>query len=395
MRLGTANTFDNTLANLSQRQADLADLQEKLSAGKRVVRPSDDPVGAAQAERAQNRLSRIETDQRALKLQVNAMSMVESTLGDSVLAMQNIRDLVINAGNGAYNSQDRQSLALQMQGLRDQLFNYANRLDSNGNPLFGGLASQAAPFVDAASGVSFSGIGGQRAATTTAIPGAMDGQTVWMNVPSGNGVFQVNFNPGNTGAVNTDAGQVIDPTLVTGHSYSIAFTSPSTYSVSDTSINPPTVVINNQTYTSGQAIVFDGLSIVVQGKAQSGDSLQVSPSTQLNVFKVIDDAIASIRGDSGNILSHKLSLALTQIDASTNRLESARMVAGDLLNRADTIDSNQQSKTLQLEADRSRAEDLDMPQAISEFQSQQTGYDSALKTYAAVQRLSLFNYISG
>ena len=47
-----------------------------------------------------------------------------------------------------------------------------------------------------------------------------------------------------------------------------------------------------------------------------------------------------------------------------------------------------------IEADRSRAEDLDMPQAISEFQSQQTGYDSALKTYAAVQRLSLFNYIS-
>ena len=393
MRLGTANTFDNTLANLTQRQTDIADLQEKLSAGKRVVRPSDDPVGAAQAERAQNRLSRIETDQRALKLQVNAMSMVESTLGDSVLAMQSIRDLVINAGNGAYNASDRQSLALQMQGLRDQLFNYANRLDSNGNPLFGGLASQAAPFVDAATGVSFSGIGGQRAATTTAIPGAMDGQTVWMNVPSGNGVFKVDLNPANTGAVNTDAGQVIDPTLVTGHNYNIVFTSPSTYSVSDASTKA--VVVNNQPYTSGQAIVFDGLSIVVNGKANSGDSLQVSPSTQLNVFKVLDDAIASIRSDSGNILSHQLSLALTQIDASTNRLESARMVAGDLLNRADTIDSNQQSKTLQLEADRSRAEDLDMPQAISEFQSQQTGYDSALKTYAAVQRLSLFNYISG
>ena len=394
MRLGTANTFDNTLANLTQRQTDLADLQEKLSAGKRVVRPSDDPVGAAQAERAQNRLSRIETDQRALKLQVNAMSMVESTLGDSVGALQNIRDLVITAGNGAYNSTDRQSLALQMQGLRDQLFNYANRLDSNGNPLFGGLASQAAPFVDAASGVSFSGIGGQRAATATSIPGTMDGQTVWMNVPSGNGVFQVDLSPSNTGGVNTDAGQVVDPTLVTGHNYQLTFTSATTYNVTDTSLSPPTAVLSNQTYTSGQAVVFDGLSIVVNGKPQAGDSVSVQPSTQLNVFKVLDDAIASIRSDSGNILSHNLSRALTQIDASTNRLESARMVAGDLLNRADTIDSNQQSKTLQLTADRSRAEDLDMPQAISEFQSQQTGYDSALKTYAAVQRLSLFNYIS-
>jgi flagellar hook-associated protein 3 FlgL len=391
MRLGTANTFDNTIANLTKRQADIADLQEKLSAGKRVVRPSDDPVGAAQAERAQNRLSRIETDERALKLQVNAMSMVEATLGDSVAALQTLRSLVINAGNGAYNANDRKSLALEMQGLRDQLFNYANRLDSNGNPIFGGLASQAAPFVDAASGVSFSGIGGQRAATTTSIPGAMDGQTVWMNVPSGNGVFKVDLGVSN-GAVSTDAGQVIDPTLVTGNTYELRFSSPTSYDVINTTTN--TTVQSNKPYTQGQAVVFDGLSIVVSGKPATGDTVLVSPSTQLNVFKILDDAIASIRNDSGNQLNHNLSLALTQIDASTNRIESARMVAGDLLNRADTIERNQTDKTLQLTADRSRAEDLDMPQAISEFHLQQTGYDSALKTYAAVQRLSLFNFIN-
>lgn len=391
MRLGTANTFDNTIANLTKRQADIADLQEKLSAGKRVVRPSDDPVGAAQAERAQNRLSRIETDERALKLQVNAMSMVEATLGDSVAALQTLRSLVINAGNGAYNANDRKSLALEMQGLRDQLFNYANRLDSNGNPIFGGLASQAAPFVDAASGVSFSGIGGQRAATTTSIPGAMDGQTVWMNVPSGNGVVKVDLGV-SKGAVSTDAGQVIDPGAVTGNTYELRFSSATTYDVINTTTN--TTVQSSKPYTQGQAVVFDGLSIVVSGQPATGDTVLVKPSTQLNVFKILDDAIASIRNDSGHQLNHNLSLALTQIDASTNRIESARMVAGDLLNRADTIERNQTDKTLQLTADRSRAEDLDMPQAISEFHLQQTGYDSALKTYAAVQRLSLFNFIN-
>ena len=39
------------------------------------------------------------------------------------------------------------------------------------------------------------------------------------------------------------------------------------------------------------------------------------------------------------------------------------------------------------------AEDLDMVEAISKFQSQQTGYDTALKSYAMVQKLSLFQYI--
>ena len=35
-----------------------------------------------------------------------------------------------------------------------------------------------------------------------------------------------------------------------------------------------------------------------------------------------------------------------------------------------------------------------MVKGISEFQSQQIGLDAALKSYAQVQRLSLFQYVS-
>ena len=57
-----------------------------------------------------------------------------------------------------------------------------------------------------------------------------------------------------------------------------------------------------------------------------------------------------------------------------------------------TTDS-QSKRSVQLEADRSRAEDIDMIQGISDFQNQQTAYSAALQTYAQVQKLSLFNYI--
>jgi flagellar hook-associated protein 3 FlgL len=36
-----------------------------------------------------------------------------------------------------------------------------------------------------------------------------------------------------------------------------------------------------------------------------------------------------------------------------------------------------------------------MVHAISDFQSRQTGYDAALKSYAMVQHLSLFQYVNG
>ena len=100
-RVSTANMYDATLRNLSARQKTLVDLQENLTAGKRVVRPSDDPVAAAQAERALTRISRIQTEQRALDVQRNAIAQAESTLGDAVGLVQEIRQLVVAAGGGA------------------------------------------------------------------------------------------------------------------------------------------------------------------------------------------------------------------------------------------------------------------------------------------------------
>jgi flagellar hook-associated protein 3 FlgL len=397
MRMGSANLFDNTLVKLSSRQAGLADLQEKLSAGKKVLHASDDPAGAAQAERALTRATRVQTEQRALGLQRNAMATAESTLGDASGALQTLRDLVISAGNAALSPANRSSIAQQITTLRDQLFGYANQQDSNGIPLFGGLGSAGAPFTDAASGVVFNGIAGQHASTPVSIPALMDGQAVWMDVPTGNGVFTVGLGGANTGTAWTDVGQVLNPAAVTGHNYTLSFSvvaGVTTYNVSDTT--SATTVATAQPYVDGKAINFDGLSFTAHGVPVNGDTLQLAPSTRTDLFNILDSAINSINNPtaSPHALTQATTLALAQIDAGMSRIQSARGIAGDALNRADIIDKNQQTKTQQLAADRSRAEDMDMVQGISDFQNQQTGYDAALKTYAQVQRLSLFNYLS-
>ena len=80
-RLGSANTYDNAQRNLMTRQSKLSNLQENLTSGKRVVKASDDPTSAAQAERALNRIGRIATDQRALESQRTSIVQAESALG--------------------------------------------------------------------------------------------------------------------------------------------------------------------------------------------------------------------------------------------------------------------------------------------------------------------------
>lgn len=403
MRLATANTYDNTLANITTRQAGLAELQEKLSSGKKVVRASDDPTGAAQAERAMTRSARVEVEVRALNLQRNSVAMAEGTLGNSIEVLQTMRQLMISAGDAAYTASDRTSIAQELAGLRDQLFTYANKQDTNGIPLFSGLGSAPQPFLDVPAGVVYNGIPGARAGTAVSIPGTMDGQAVWMNVPTGNGVFTMNLGGANAGELWTDVGRVTDPSALTGNSYTLTFnvsaTVPpvTTYDVSMTTVVPPittTPVLTAQPYTDGQDIQFDGLSFVARGVPANGDTVNITPSTRSDLFAVLDQAINAIKGaGNGHQLAQDLSLALAQIDSGMERVQSARSQAGELLKRADIIEGTQDEKTIQLAADRSRAEDMDMIKGISDFQNQQTGYDAALKTYAQIQRLSLFNYL--
>ena len=410
MRLSSANAYDNALQNIYARQSELAGQQEKLTSGKNVNRVSDDPTGAAQAERALTRLARITSDNRSLEVQRSTLTLAESTLGDATGVVQSLRQLTVSAGNGGYSAADRSSIAKEMSSLREQLFAMANSRDSNGTPLFGGLGSASAPFSDGASGVSFNGVAGQPASTDVGLPTAMDGQAVWMNVRSGNGSFNLATGTSNTGSLWTNTGQVLNPAALTGHNYSVTFTvapgvgGATTYSVQDTTIVPPTTVLPapavpatpNPSYTPGQAITFDGLSLVANGTPANGDTVLVSPSTTTNMFKVVDDAIAAISNSTATSSqrAQAIGLALTQIDTGMNQLQAARSQAGQWLNRADAIQSVQEGRSIQLEADRSRAEDLDMVKGISDFTRIQTGYQAALQSYAQVQKLSLFNFIS-
>ncbi len=396
MRIGTSNTYDRALEQLYQRQSDLAGQQEKLSSGQRVNRASDDPLAASQAERAMVRLDRIQTDQRALETQRAALAGAEAGLGEAIGLMQNAREFVLAAGNAAYTPANRDTLAAQLRSLRDQIFAIANRTDNNGLPLYGGLGSAAAPFADIPAGVQFQGAPGQRAATTTNLPGAMNGQAIWMDVPSGNRSFQVSLAAGNSGGLWSDPGSVVSPALTTGHDYRIQFgvaSGVTTYSVLDTTT--ATTLTSGQPYVDGAPIQFDGISVLAQGKPANGDALEITPSVRRNVFNLLDDAIKAIDDAPGdNRLAHAVSLSLAQIDTAMERMQAARGQAGDWLNRADVITDQQSARSLSLEADRSRAIDADMTKTISDFTQSQTGYQAALQSYAQIQRLSLFNYIT-
>ena len=410
-RVSTANQYDTALRNIGQRHTSLSHLQENLTSGKRVVRPSDDPVSAAQAERAINRLARIQTEQRALETQRNAIAQAESALGDAIGLMQNFRELTVSAGGGTLTPNDRATIANQLQGLREQIVEVANRKDTNGLPLLGALGSALAPFLGPLSTTpdySFSGLPGQTSSTGVTIPGMLDGDSAFMFNPQRDGVYNaaVSSIP-NTRQLTTSAVTPVDKSLVTGDNYTITFsavgpgatpgTSTATYTLTNTTTGAISAPVTVPDYPSDKPLTIamtdvPGLSFTITGNPANGDTITLQPSP--SIFSTLDSAIRDIRdAPNSNAAIQAVGQALANMDIGMERLHNMRGYAGELLNRADRITGDQEKRSIQLEGDRSRAEDLDMIKGISDFQNQQVGYEAALKSYAQVQKLSLFNYI--
>lgn len=402
MRLATITVFDAGITELQARQQRMQDAQQRLTSGKRVEKASDDPTGAARAERALSAIGRVDANQRALEASRNGMTLAEGALGDANEILQQIRETLVAAGNGTYSDSERNGLANKIEGLRSQLLSIANRADGSGGYLFSGQGAGNPPFLDTNTGVVYSGSSGQiQTGNLDNFPLTVDGRLTWEQARSGNGSFVTSALPnsitGSPAKSWIDSGRVIDPAALTGDSYkiSISGTGPTaTYTVLDTTTGG---VVNSGTYVPGKSLEFDGMSMTLTGTAADGDEFEVQPATStLKVFDVLDNAVADLRTTNRSSVEIVQSnvLSLRDLDASMANLQNVRSQVGERLNNLDGTETRLAALKQYNEEEKSAAEDLDMVRAISDFQNQQTGYEAALKAYATVQRMSLFNYLN-
>lgn len=403
-RIATANQFDRTVYQLGVRQTELAQQQERLSTNKRVLKASDDPVAASLNEASRNRSARLEADLRALDASRTSLQQAEAGLAESGDLMVKIKELLVSAGNGAYTDAEREDIARQLEGMREQLIAVANRTDSNGRTLFGGLGGASVPFVDVytpgGTGVVFQGLRGQPAPGDSSLPQTLDGDAIWMRVPPGNGSFTLSVPTTNTGTVHSNAGEVVDVTAVTGDDYRVDFALVGTemqYTLTNVTTGVAVPGHSGVPYKNGATLAFDGISFTMNGDPADGDSMNLTANTApTDVFSVVQGAINALRFEGVGEVGYRaqeLGRAIAEMDTSHDRVLLARGRAGEWLNRADAQESLMQDRVVDLESEQSRLTDLDLVKGISDFQKQQLALDAAIKSYAQIQRLSLFNQI--
>lgn len=303
MRIATALYHQQAIESINQRSETLARLQQQLSTGKRINQASDDPIGAAEAERIRASSAQMAIEERMMSFATGMLNQADGALAGASDALQSIRELLIGAGNGTLQPADRVSIATQVQGMREELLSVANQRDGAGGYVFGGQGSASAPFTPAGAPGYQPKVGTQQTGLDMSFDTTVDGSKVFLGDGSGaaNGsIFS---------ALDTIVGQLNDATI-------------------------------------------DG---------------------------------ATMRAG--------LDTAMGAVDTTLGRVLTARTSAGEQLRVMESRGRLIESGQLQAAARLSDITATDYAAVVSDMQTNQLAVDAAMRTYAQISRLSLFDYL--
>lgn len=188
LRVTQRSISANTTANLQQSLSRMQRLQEQLSSGRQLARPSDSPTGTVSALRLRADLRRGEQLVRNAGDGLGWLGTADAALTQSLDVVGRVRELALRGRNGSMGPEDRAAIATEVDALRQHLLGIANTTHL-GRPLFAGTAATPAAY-DAA-GV-YQGDAGTIDRTV------LDGVSVTVNVtgpaafgPAGADVFTV------------------------------------------------------------------------------------------------------------------------------------------------------------------------------------------------------------
>ena len=400
MRISTAGFHRATLEALNSRQADLAKTQGQIASGKRVGSPSDDPSAMVHILQLQRGLAQSEQYGRNGGTAMNRLSLEEQSLADATSILQSVRDLAVQANSASLSDSDRAAIATEIDQKFNALMDLANQKDAAGDYLFAGTAAQTQPFSRANGVVSYAGNTNIREIQTSAsqkIPDGHSGYDVFMDVKEANGTFTVAPGGANTGSVAIQRSALTNSAAWTPGTYTITFTSPTAYQVTDAA-DPTNTVIASGPYVTGDTVSFNGAQVTFDGVPATGDSFTVAPATTEDIFTTVNNLREALRASTGapNLkaqLTSTLGATLTQLDNSLAHVSEVRSEVGARLNSLDDTESNRLDAKLTLESTLSDLKDLDYAEAVSRLTLQQTGLQAAQAAYARLAQLSLFDYL--
>ncbi|MGE4349513.1 MAG: flagellar hook-associated protein FlgL [Candidatus Berkiella sp.] len=163
MRISSVEYFQRSVEGMLNQQSKLSELQLKASLGKKIVKPSDDPIGASRSLQLRQDILRIDQYSKNSNAAKSSLEFEESVLQSVVNNYHRLKELAISANNGSLSSTERDAISNEMQVILSDVESLANSKNGNGEYIFSGFKTLTQAVSKSLSGdYVFQGDEGQR-----------------------------------------------------------------------------------------------------------------------------------------------------------------------------------------------------------------------------------------
>ncbi|WMJ81302.1 flagellar hook-associated protein FlgL [Clostridium sp. MB40-C1] len=144
-----SNTF---LSDMKNNLENIKKLQEQMTSGKEIRRPSDDPLRVARAMNLHTDIAENKQYNENISDTINWLDTTDTALGQVGDVFHRVRELLISAGNGGYSSSERRAIKDE---INEKIGEVSQILNTNfdGMYIFGGTRGTTKP-VDVVGGSS-------------------------------------------------------------------------------------------------------------------------------------------------------------------------------------------------------------------------------------------------
>lgn len=403
MRVTNNMLISNMVNTLNLNLERMDELQTQLSTGKKISKPSDDPIVASKALRLRTDVAEISQYQKNVEDATSWASTTDSTLGSISSILQSARELAVQAANGTNSTQNEQAMAQQAQQYYQELIKLSNATYA-GRYIFSGYSTDKELVLDQNQSFTYTNVpvlssGGPPANTFrlkhdnvnfagAAISGKVGGTattfTVQTTPPTASGQVQLDTTTGKLTFFGADvAAGITNLTASYTLNRNAGDYNPDAYCYTSTTQTAP-MQGEDINYDIG---VSDSININVIGSKVFGDAASGSnQGTNLANFSKfinalntnnqagIQQAISDIDSFNDSVLQQR-----ADIGARENRLELTK----NRLNDANTNFTDLMSKN----------EDADVAQVILNLQNAQNVYNASLGAGAKIIQPTLLDFL--
>jgi flagellar hook-associated protein 3 FlgL len=150
MRITMGMMAESSLRNIEANQNRVQTLQNQITSGSRITRPSDDPIGAAQSLSLQESLDQSTQYGRNIDQATSWLNATDSALGSVTDSLHRARQLAVQASNGTLVASDRNAIQAEVTQLQQHLLDLTHS-KYGASYLFAGTRTDQPGFTQASS----------------------------------------------------------------------------------------------------------------------------------------------------------------------------------------------------------------------------------------------------